>query len=347
MKNFKHNFFKIFFGLLLAVYFVFVAVFGFLYAGPKPEPTPIQDATWGINFSQKQARALELDWQETYLALLDDLGARHFRIPVYWDEVEETRDEFNFEEWDWQLDQLHERGGTAIVAVGIKLPRWPECHLPDWVDGVSQEEKEEELLGYIEAVVTHYKDHPAIEYWQVENEFFLYPFGECPPPNADLLDREIALVREIDPSRQIMITDSGELSTWIPSGRRADIFGSTLYRIIYNEHLGFVEYWFFTPTFHARKEAFLHLFRPDLEVIVIEMQAEPWVTVLPLSDASFEEQAKSMSVQQFEKNVDFALNIGWDTFYLWGAEWWYWMKETQDKPEIWEYAKYLFEISQK
>ena len=29
-------------------------------------------------------------------------------------------------------------------------------------------------------------------------------------------------------------------------------------------------------------------------------------------------------------------------FYLWGAEWWYWMKEKQNKPEIWDEAKKLF-----
>jgi len=27
---------------------------------------------------------------------------------------------------------------------------------------------------------------------------------------------------------------------------------------------------------------------------------------------------------------------------LWGGEWWYWMKEKQNQPEIWQEAKKLF-----
>jgi len=30
-----------------------------------------------------------------------------------------------------------------------------------------------------------------------------------------------------------------------------------------------------------------------------------------------------------------------DTIYLWGSEWWYWLKEKQNDPKIWEEAKNL------
>ena len=39
--------------------------------------------------------------------------------------------------------------------------------------------------------------------------------------------------------------------------------------------------------------------------------------------------------------VDYAKRTGQDTFYLWGAEWWYWMKVKHNQPEIWEEAKKL------
>jgi len=34
--------------------------------------------------------------------------------------------------------------------------------------------------------------------------------------------------------------------------------------------------------------------------------------------------------------------LGLSTFYLWGGEWTYWLKKTQNKPEIWDEAKKLF-----
>jgi len=36
---------------------------------------------------------------------------------------------------------------------------------------------------------------------------------------------EIALVRAKDPSRKVIVTDSGELSFWISAAKRADILG--------------------------------------------------------------------------------------------------------------------------
>lgn len=341
-KRINYYFFKITLGILLVAYFLFVVLYGLLFMGPAPVPVPDEQITWGINFSQRQAVALGLDWQETFLALADDLGAEYWRIPVYWDELEVVQGEYDFTPWDWQIKQLEQRGAKVILAVGFRLPRWPECHAPGWTYGLNQTEFEQRLFQYIRNVVAHYRDSDAIVMWQVENEPFLWPFGECPKPDADLLDTEIELVRGVDPSRPIMITDSGEWSFWVFAGRRADVFGSTLYRIIHDPRIGFLEYKFFTPTFHWRKGVFLRWFKPDIPIQVIELQAEPWARTLPLSEVSFEEQDRTMNPEQFSKNIEFAKATGYDTFYLWGAEWWYWLKSTQNKPEIWNLAKELF-----
>ena len=50
-----------------------------------------------------------------------------------------------------------------------------------------------------------------------------------------------------------------------------------------------------------------------------------------------------MNLQQFKDNVEYAKETGFDTFYLWGSEWWYWMKTVNDQPEIWNEAKKLFQ----
>ncbi|KKU86167.1 MAG: hypothetical protein UY15_C0014G0009 [Parcubacteria group bacterium GW2011_GWA2_47_9] len=73
----------------------------------------------------------------------------------------------------------------------------------------------------------------------------------------------------------------------------------------------------------------------------MELQAEPWGPKL-LYDSPLEEQEKTMNLEQFSYMIDFAKRTGLDTFYLWGGEWWYWMKEKQNNPAIWNEASKLW-----
>ena len=77
------------------------------------------------------------------------------------------------------------------------------------------------------------------------------------------------------------------------------------------------------------------------KVIVVELQAEPWGPKL-LYESPLEEQEKTMNLERFTANIEFAKKTGLDEFYLWGGEWWYWLKEKQNNPEIWNEAKKLF-----
>ena len=52
------------YGLLALVIFIFIA-FAYFFVGQAPEPKEI---IWGVNFSQKHARDMGLNWKETYLA---------------------------------------------------------------------------------------------------------------------------------------------------------------------------------------------------------------------------------------------------------------------------------------
>ncbi len=47
-------------------------------------------------------------------------------------------------------------------------------------------------------------------------------------------------------------------------------------------------------------------------------------------------------LEQFKANIDFAKKTGLKEFYLWGSEWWYWMKKKQNRPAIWDQAKKIF-----
>ncbi|MBU1015296.1 endo-1,4-beta-xylanase [Patescibacteria group bacterium] len=306
----------------------------FLFLG---EAEPAEEIAWGVTFGRSQAESLGLDWQETYLALLDDLGVRHFRIPVYWDELEKERGSFDFSSWDWQLRELEERGGSAFLAIGFKLPRWPECRMPSWAEGLGKEEREEEILNVLGEVVEHYRDWEVVRAWQVENEPFL-TFGDCPEDEIshEFLDKEIALVRQLDPSRPIVLTDTGENSAWLQMGKRADIFASTLFRVIHDPTLGFVRYPY-RPVMYYRKAVWLHWWYPEVRVIVGELQAEPWVVSPPITNVSLEEQYETMSPDHLRGVVEYAKRTGLDEFYFWGAEWWYWLKTEGGDSQIWNY----------
>ncbi|MEX2008143.1 MAG: beta-galactosidase [Candidatus Spechtbacterales bacterium] len=303
---------------------------------------PAEEITWGVTFSHRQAQELGIDWRLTYTALLDEMKVRHVRIPIYWDELEERPGRYDFSIWDEQLAQLEKRGGKAIVAVGFKLPRWPECRAPAWLDArdVTSAKFQARLLAMLTAVIRHYEDYPSISAWQIENEPLL-EFGICPPASEELLDREVGLVRELDPSRPIIVTDTGEASLWYEAGKRADIVGSTLYRIIHHhERDEFLNYWWIPPQQYARKAQLLKLWSGK-DVIITELQAEPWVTDVPISIHSQEERERTMNGEKFRETINYARATGIDTFYLWGAEYWYWAR-SQGEEDIWNAARELF-----
>ena len=316
---------------------ILILIFCYFFIGAPPQA---KEVTWGVNFSQKHTENLGLDWQETYLALLDDLKAKNLKVAVHWDLIEPADGQFNFEDLDWQIGKAEEKGAKLLLAIGMKTPRWPECHIPEWAKNLSKEKQQEKILEMLEKIVLRYKDSPAIKYWQIENEPF-FPFGECPWVDKKFLKKEIEQVQFLDSlKRPVIISDSGEGSFWITAAKFGDIVGTTMYRKVWFRQIGFYLHYPLPPTFYWRKAQIIKkLF--DKEVIVVELQAEPWGPKL-LYDSPLEEQKKTMNLNQFKKNIEFAKKTGLKEFYLWGGEWWYWMKEKQNRLEIWNEAKKLF-----
>jgi hypothetical protein len=297
-------------------------------------------ATFGVNFSQKHAQNLGLDWKDAYLALLDELKVKKIRLAVYWDLIEKKEGEYDFGDLDWQIEEAGKRGAEIILAMGMKTPRWPECHFPEWTVGLDKEKRQEKVLSLLQEIVLRYRDKDSIWVWQVENEPF-FPFGECPPFDDDFLKEEINLVKLLDlGSKPILMSDSGEWSFWIKPAKLGDIVGVTMYKKVWVEQWGFYFNYFFPSVFYQRRAELIKRFFGK-DVICVELQAEPWGPKL-LYDIMPEEQKKTMDLERFKKNIEFARKTGLDTFYLWGGEWWYWMKEKQNQPEIWEEAKKLF-----
>lgn len=322
--------------ILALLVFIFIFLFYFFVGTPKQAEKII----WGVNFSQKHTENFGLDWKKTYLALLDDLGVKKLKVATYWDFIEPEEGEYNFEDLDWQIREADKRGVKILLVIGMKTPRWPECHIPKWAENLNKEKQQEKILKLLEELVLRYRYESSIWAWQVENEPF-FPFGECPWVDKKFYKKEIDLVKSLDSeNRQVVVADSGEGSFWIQSARLGDIVGTTIYRKVWFQQFGFYIDYPFPPVFYWRKAQLIKKIFGK-EVICVELQTEPWGPTL-LYYSPLEEQEKTMNLERFKNNIDFAKRTGLKEFYLWGAEWWYWMKETQGQPEIWQEAKKLF-----
>lgn len=338
IKIFFRRVVKIFLWVALSLLALIALLFVFFNLPGAP---PREDVSFGVTFSSRFARDMGLDPKEALRAIFSDLGVRRIRLPVYWDDVERERGVFDFSDVDWQLDMARNFGADVIIAVGQKVPRWPECHISEWA--VRNESlKNEAAARFIQATVDRYKNYPEISMWQIENEPFL-AFGICSPLSGEMLDREIAVARRTDPSRPILTTDSGELSPWIFAAKRGDAFGTTLYRRIWNDRFGYVTYPI-GPNFFQFKEFLTRIFTDQEHFLVIELQAEPWAPGSLLS-VPLSEQWKTMDAEKFRDITRYARQVGFPEVYFWGAEWWYWLKEVKGDTSMWDAARDVFRVS--
>jgi len=292
---------------------------------------------FGATFSKKFCDELGLNWKETYIAILDDLKVRYLRLPAYWDEIEKTELVYDFADMDYMVDQASARDAKMIITLGRRQPRWPECHSPAWNQKNSVARSEADILRMIKVVVLRYKGNSHITNWQVENEAFLGSFGVCPPLDRNFLQQEIDLVKSLD-SRPIIITGSGEMSSWKDEAAAGDVFGTTMYRVVYNSWLGYIRYSF--PVYFYQLKADWAGIKKE-NALIIELQTEPWVPQGKMIYLTQDQINKSMSVDQLRANLQYAIDVNFKQIYVWGVEWWYWQKLYGD-PQYWNIGKTLF-----
>ena len=214
----------------------------------------------------------------------------------------------------------------VTLCLGVKQPRWPEYHWPDWSKNLSAGEKTEALLSFLEVVVTRYRHEKTVISYQLENEALLSNFGRGIDIDRSRLRREHNLVRRIDPDRQIyMSTSNGwgvPLRRPLPWGVGFSVYTTMFQKGSYRTTVQ-------KPWLHRLRAWFIRwvLQRP---VFIHELQCEPWG-----HDAIWKmtagEQAKSMSTAQIRRNIDWAQAIRAYPIDLWGAEWWYWRWLQGDK----------------
>lgn len=296
----------------------------------------------GTTFISDYAEGFGLDPNETLEAIFSDLGIKQIRLVSYWKEIEATPGKYDFSALDQQFELAKKYNVKVSLAIGMRQPRWPECHEPKWITIApeTRSEWEPKLLDYMKAVVDRYKDNSALSTYELENEFFMEIFGECKDFSKDRLIKEFQLVKQWDPKHPIIISRS---NNWIGipvSDPVPDRYAISVYKRVWDAT--FTKRYFeypLPPWFYAALAGAGELWSGK-DMIIHELQAEPWApNGKTIPQISVAEQFKSMSPERMKKRIEYGKNTGMRTIDLWGAEWWYWLKKEKGEASIWNTVK--------
>lgn len=295
----------------------------------------------GVTFIPNYARHFGLDPKQTLNAIIDELGITRLRLVSYWSIGEPVNGQYAFDEFDWQFRMAEQKGVKVSLAIGLRQPRWPECHMPKWAESMPKQQWSAELKEYMQAVIERYRSSPALESYQLENEFFMDVFGICPDHSRERLVDEYAFVKSIDATHPVVISRS---NNWIgiPTGDpRPDQFGISVYKRVWDKTITkrYYEYplppWFYGFLAGAGEIA------TGKSMIIHELQAEAWLpegfNINNPNDVA--EMEKSMNPERLQARIKYAADTGMRTIDLWGAEWWYWQKQKLNQPDLWQAAQ--------
>ncbi len=294
----------------------------------------------GATFIPDYSRRFGLDPQETMDAMINDLGIKQFRLVSYWKNIEPTQGTYDFSELDWQFDKVAKAGGKISLAIGLRQPRWPECHAPKWAEEQQMSEWYPELKTFMQKVIERYKDNPTLESYQLENEFFMDVFGICPDHSRWRLVDEFNFVKSLDSKTPVIISRS---NNWIglPTGDpRPDQFAISVYKRVWDKTITkrYFEYplpaWFYAALAGGGEIA------TGKTMIIHELQTESWLPEgFDMETASVDELYKSLSPERLKDRIEYGVATGMKDIYLWGPEWWYYMKIKRGEPALWDTAK--------
>lgn len=299
--------------------------------------------TVGATFTSDYARYFDLDPKETMTAMADDLGIKHFRLVSYWDHIEKEPGNYDFSELDWQFELAEDRGAKVSLAIGLRQPRWPECHMPKWAEVMPMTEWEPALNAFMKKVIERYKDSPALESYQLENEFFLSVFGICPDFTRERLIREYNFVKSLDPDTKLIISRSNNAIGYPVGEPRPDMFAVSVYKRVWDKTITkrYLEYpfpaWFYGTLAGGGK------ILTGKDMMIHELQTEAWLPdtgEFKMNDIkSIPEQNKSLNDKRLVDRIRYGEASGMKRMDLWGAEWWYWRKVKAGDPSLWDTAK--------
>jgi len=325
-------------------------------------PAQAEPLLVGTTFSPRQNEYLGQDWKKAYISILE-MGFDVIRLAAYWNVIEKEKDVYNFKALDWQIKEAKKRKIPVVLVVGMKAPRWPEYHIPEWLLAEVDLKPGQEIgknptlgertLKFIKKTVNRYKNKPAVGYWQVENE----PLGRFGPHfwwiGEEFLAQEVSLVRKLDPGgRPIVITAETYPNNFIrfimglipprtpirDAMQLCDILGINIYPAVGKK------FWRFNYYIRTRQLERLRYFsklikqakRCGKKVWITELQAEPWEAGKLVHKSP--ERPVSIWPDMIQTTFTEMKTLGIDAVFLWGAEYWYFRKTRYGDVAWWQQA---------
>ncbi|HEY1645073.1 MAG TPA: hypothetical protein VGF75_01665 [Candidatus Saccharimonadales bacterium] len=331
------------------VIFIFILVIvGTMYGIARwyiytQESTPLQ---LGVSFIPDYAESLGLNPQQTMKALID-IGVKQFRLVSYWNDMEPEPGVYNFSTLDWEMSYAEQAHAKVILVVGLRQPRWPECFAPSWAANEPQSVWQPQLETFMSKVVERYKNNPALQSWQLENEYFLKGFGICSNYSRSRLVSEFNLVSKDDPNHPIIIGRSNN-AIGFPVGQPqpTNEFSVSVYKRVWD---GGVTHRYLEYPYPAWYYAFLAGFEKIFlhkNMIIGELQAEAWPPHgQTITSTSLAEQNKSINATRLINRFKYGEATGMRDIVLWGAEYWYYRDVKLHDPSLWNVAKQEFKGS--
>jgi hypothetical protein len=299
----------------------------------------------GTTFSPLQCYYMNLDFRKVFQQVTT-LGLNRIRLGAYWNVIQKNQNEFDFSELDWLLDQCDRAQIEVALVVGMKVPRWPEYHFPQWVSDryntgagdLALDRRSPEVaaltLQFVEKVMNHCRLAPAVKYWQVENEPFTrleITGGRFLSP--EFVKQEVELVRSLTYNNQkILVTNAIHLPTpkpaedepaFMDSLQIADAVGINVYSKVPAGPTGYLEP---LPAFWQQLGQWQNALQQyNREAWIAEAQAEPWEAgkLVAMDKPNY----PSASTLRMRSLVTQLTKLGYGTVLLWGCEYWYWQKQ--------------------
>lgn len=293
----------------------------------------------GTTFDFQQAESLGLDWRKAFQNIIK-MKFNPIRVGIKWNVVEVEKGVYDWSIYDEIFEYLTKV--DAVLVVGAKVPRWPEYFIPDWIElkgNLDSSLLEKGLQKFILKVVDRYGNLENVKIIQIENEPFLKSGPNQRTLSLKLLEKELETVKKVT-QKPILLTMQGLPTTGVVAEflkgrlsykkkliRKADIVGFNVFPSFEGKVF---ERW--NKVYKASKLAWKYLkylykysLQRHKEVIVTELQAEPWqFGEVSHSEAFGNKTCNPELVKDYLKRVE---KIGFEKVLVWGSEFWLKCKE--------------------